>query len=315
MKKKIIRFLLIIFLGLLLISLSKDFIITSIASTVVTKVTGAKTHIGWVSLSFLRQSLTIKNLKIYNPQSFSNEILLDMPKFHGSLDIGALLGGKLKMPSVELDLKQVLLERNAQGKLNIDALKVSEESPRGKKPNQQMPFQIDVLDLDIGKVISKEYSASGASPAVRVFDVEIHKSYKNITSAEQLIMLILSESLKTAGIRSAAIYGAALLTGVGIVPIAAASILTTKDSVQRDFNMPAEVLYQKTLKVLKRLGNIAKEDKDGYAITATVNGANVSVKISHLQTNKSQAVISARKYFLPKREIAGGVLYELTNEK
>jgi hypothetical protein len=206
------------------------------------------------------------------------------------------------------------MEKNAEGKLNVDSLTAAQQPKEGKKekkPQKQMAFEIDTLNLNIGKIISKDYS-SGPEPSVRAFDVNIHKSYKNITSVQQLILLVLSESLKSAGIRGAAIYGAAALTGVGIVPIAVASVFTGKDSVSQDFNISPDALYNKTLGVLKRLGQVTKEEKAEGLITAVVSGANVTATISTTENNKARVNISARKYFLPKRDIADGILYELT---
>jgi len=206
------------------------------------------------------------------------------------------------------------MEKNAEGKLNVDSLTAAQQPKEAKKekaPQKQMAFQIDTLTLNIGRVISKDYS-SGPEPGVRAFEVNIHKSYKNITSVQQLILLVLSESLKSAGIRGAAIYGAAALTGVGIVPVALVSVLSGKDSVSQEFNMSTGALYTKTLNVLKRLGQVTKEEKEQGVITAVVSGANVTASISSTESNKARVNISARKYLFPKRDIADGILYEMT---
>ena len=70
--------------------------------------------------------------------------------------------------------------------MNVDQLKVVRQGKvqRGK-PAEQMPMQIDMLTLGIGRIVSKDHFPGG-EPIVKVYDINIRKSYKNITSAQQL---------------------------------------------------------------------------------------------------------------------------------
>src|SRR3989338_696425 len=149
------------------------------------------------------------------------------------------------------------LEKNKDGNLNIDSLKVAkkEEARTKDKTSGQMPMRIDTLKLGIGKVIFRDYSAD-KGPSTRVYDINNHKNYKNITSAQQLAALVLAESAKSAGIQGGAIYGAAMLTGVGILPVAAVAVFKSRDSVQQDFDVPFDRAYEVSLGVLKEMGSV-----------------------------------------------------------
>lgn len=238
-----------------------------------------------------------------------------MPKIIVACDIGALLKGKLHLVSAEIELKEMGLEKNKEGQLNADSLKVVAEAKKqggGQvgKPAKQMPMQIDLLKLNIGKIVYKDYTA-GPAPSVQVYDINIQKNYKNITSVQQLAALILAEPMKAAGIQGAKIYGVAMLAGVAVLPVAIAANFVAKDSAAQDFAANFDKVYETTDTVLKGMGKVTKEDKAGGVIAADVNGVSVTAKLKKKTDRQTEVVVSARKYLLPKPTVAGGVIYEI----
>jgi len=312
--KKTIVILAVIFIVIFAGSILRDQIIKSVITVVATQVTGAPVHIDGFTLGVFSQSVRISGFKMYNPKGFSRSILVDLPKISVKYDLGALLKKKLHLASTEVEIKEIGLEKNKEGKLNVDELKVVKQAKDQKgKPAEQMPMQIDMLTLGIGRIVAKDYVAAGA-PTVKVYNINIRKSYKNITSAQQLAALILAEPMKAAGIQGAKIYGAAMLAGAAVLPVAVAVTLIGKDSAQQDFIASFDNAYEEVLKVLKRQGKVAREDKAKGAISATINSAQVYARIIKKAGNKTQVIISARKYLLPKPEIAGGILYEISGK-
>jgi hypothetical protein len=175
-----------------------------------------------------------------------------------------------------------------------------------------MPMRIDTLNLKIGKIVSKDYTASG-EPLINVNDVNIQKTYKNITSINQLILLILTEPMKSAGIKGAKIYGLAALTGVGFVPIAVGSTIFGKASNEEILNFNYNKVYDAALKVITKSGTVKNASKETGVINANVNDATVTVDITQVDGG-SKIKVSARKYFLPKPEAASGIIYKIKEE-
>jgi len=312
--KKAISILVIIFVVIFFVDIIKDQIIKSAITVIATQVTGTPVHIDGFSLGIFNQSVRISGFKIYNPKGFSKAILVDLPEINVKYDLDALFKKKLHLVSVVIEIKEIGLEKNKEGKLNVDELRVVKQGEKHEsKPSEQMPMQIDVLTLSMGRIVSKDYTVAG-EPVVKVYDINMRKSYKNITSAQQLAALILAEPMKAAGIQGAAIYGAVMLTGVAVLPVAVALTLIGRDSVQQDFIATFNNVFEETLKVLKRQGKITKEDKIRGIISVTINSAQINVKIIKKAGNKTQVVVSARKYLLPKPEIAGGVLYRISEK-
>jgi hypothetical protein len=315
--KKILKIFIVVLICLSVIVILKDQIIKSVVSIAATKITGAKVEIGGFSLGILTQSVRIRDFKMYNPAGFPSGTIIDLPKVVVSCDLLSLLKGKLHLPLVEVELKELGLVKNTQGKLNVDALKVSQQQePRKaqeKRPSKPLAMQIDQLNLQMGRIVSKDYTV-GKEPAVQVYDINFKKSYQNITSAQQLAVLILAESMKQAGIKGAAIYGVSVLAGLAVFPAAIAATFIGKDSMQQNLKVAASSLYDTSLSVLKRIGKIIKEDKPAVVIAAEVNGARVTVKLKQVSASSTQITISARKLGLPKPETASGVFYQISQE-
>jgi len=312
--KKTIVVLAILFSAILFVGIIKDQIIKSTVTVIATQVTGAPVHIDGFSLGIFSQSVRISGFKIYSPKGFSKAILLDLSKINVRYDLGALLKKKLHLLNAEVEIREIGLEKNKEGKLNVDELKVVKQKEKQvSKPSKQIPMQIDMLTLSMGRIVSKDYGLGGDS-SVKVYDINIRKSYKNITSAQQLAALILAEPMKAAGIQGAAIYGVAMLASVAVLPVAVAATIIGRDSAQQDFISFFDNVYEESLAVLKQKGKITREDKSRGIISATINSAQITVKIIKKANSKTQVVISARKYLLPKPEVAGGVLYEISEK-
>lgn len=312
--RKLKLVLIIIFILLVAVLVLRDQLIKFAITKVATALTGAPVKIDKFSLCLLKQDVTIEGLRVYNPPGFSGGLLIDIAKIKVDLDALALLKGKLHLQLVELNLKEIGLEKNKEGKLNIDSLKVVEQKAPGENKDTKQPdMQIDLLNLEMGKMVFKDYSL-GQEPSVKVFEINLKKSYKDITSPQQLALLILSEPMKQAGIKGAAIYGAALLTGVGFVPVVAVAALTGKDSVQQNIELAFDKLFDLSLQVLNRAGRVTKHDKAKGTISADLKGAGVALELKKISDKTTQITVSARKYMLPKPEVANGVLYQIGQE-
>ncbi len=290
----------------------KDPLIKSVVSVVGSQIVGAPVHIDTLSVGVLKQSIRMSGMKMYNPKGFPEGVLIDIATIYVDYDLGALLKKKIHLISAEFDLREMGLVKNKEGKLNVDSLKFVQQ-PKGSKETQQspqMPLAIDTLKLGIGKLIVKDYTA-GSEPSVQVYNINIHKSYKNIKSAQALAALIISEPMKSAGIKGAAVYGVSMLAGVAILPVAVAATFTGKDSAEQDFDAAFDTVYALGLSVLKKMGKVTLENATEGVIKANINAAMIAVKLRKVSEKKTKVVVSARKYLLPKPQVAAGVIYEM----
>lgn len=316
MNNKFIKIFVIILVILIGLGIAKDQIIKAAAQVGASRVLGTDVSVGGFSFGILRQSMRVRAFKIGNPPGFPEGTMLDVTEVGVDYDLSALLSGKLHFPLVILNLNEMVVVKNPDGVLNVDALKVAgkkEAAPPGKseKPSKPLSFKIDVLRLNVNRVVFKDYT-QGKEPLVQVFDVNLKdKTYTDIQSARQLAALIMVEAMKPTAIKGAKIYGAATVLGAGFLPAGIAGTLLGKDSAQAEFGAPFDQVYQAAVEIIGKSGTVTSMNKAEGVIKADVNGHNVTVKITKNDQGKTEIVIAARKFLIPKPEVAQGILYQV----
>lgn len=197
--KKIITPFILIALVIIAFTLLKNGIFQSVVSGAVSKATHVPVHIGGTNVSLIHTTIDLKNIRVNNPRSFPDKIMLDAPQIYINFDLPALFKGYAHFRDVKLDLKEFVVVKNAKGELNVDALKPKEsekqESKKNKSEGKMPKLKIDRLSLTIGRVVYKDYS-QGNQPSVQTFDINIKdRQYNNIDNIPGLVSLITFEAL------------------------------------------------------------------------------------------------------------------------
>jgi uncharacterized protein involved in outer membrane biogenesis len=179
--------------------------------------TGLNLTIRSMSVGVLKSAVGINGLRLHNPSGFPDPVMVDLPEMYVDYDLGAFVGGKVHLEEVRLNLKEFIVVKDAQGRVNLDALKVVQES-KGAPAEKPQPaahapqMQIDVLQLKVGKVIFKDYS-KGGEPSVQEFPLNLDERYEHITNPQMLAGLIVSRALMNTTV--------AKLTGVDLTAVQA----------------------------------------------------------------------------------------------
>jgi len=316
------KILVVIVVGLFALSVFKDVLIKTAVTSIGSSVIGAPLKIGGLGLGILTQKVRIKNLKLYNPPGFpQDEPLVDIPEISIDADIAAFLKGSIHVPYAVINVKQMTIIKNKEGKLNVDSLKMveaqkeamqkGESKEKVKAKGKDMAIALDYLRLNVGEVVLKDLQKD--PPAVTAYSVNIHnKEYKNITSVAQLTTLIMVEGMGPTGLKSAGLYAASTFLGVAFLPAGVAGVLLGNDDVVGDFNARIGETFDALLVVINAdNGKIKLEDRTKGVVKASVQGCDVAAKIESVGGGKTKVTISARQYLMPKPEVAGGILHQL----
>ncbi len=201
---KIIRTIVVAIVVLVAVVLLGKNVIARIAVTRGVKaVTGLRLEIKSLEVGLRSTMVRVKGLRVMNPPGFTDPVMLDAPEIYVNYDLGSLLKGHPHLEEVRLNLEQLTVVRNRQGELNLNSLRSVKETkkaaspqtpPSEKKPAETPSIQIDVLNLDIGKVVYKDYTA-GPTPSVREFNLGVHERFEHITNPSVLGSLIVSRAL------------------------------------------------------------------------------------------------------------------------
>lgn len=226
--------------------LGKNFFAKQALLVGIKAITGLDSQIESMTVGGLSTNVGIKGLKIFNPSEFSDKIMLDMPEIYVDYDLGAFLKQKVHLEEVRLNLKEFVVSKNEEGKLNINSIKVVEQAKEKEKvkekkgePKKAPPeLKIDLLSLKIGKVIYKDYS-KGTPPAVKEYKVNIDQKFKNVTSPQALVGIVLTKALVNTGVAALTDFKLGSLAdaakGVlkGVTKAVSGAVSVTKESAKK----------------------------------------------------------------------------------
>ncbi len=288
----------------------KDILFRIGLTSALTGMLGAQVSVGSASLSLLKQGVAIHRLEVAQPKGFSDGKLVQIRDVRVRVDVPALLHGQIHLPELTLKVQEVHVIRDAQKRLNVDALKVS-QAP--KEAAAQPRFKIDRATLSVDRLVYTDYTkAKSGQPKVEVFDRPVkEKTFENIRSIQQLALAVLSNAIGPAALKSAGIMGAATIAGVGLLPIGILTIVVAKDSASQTFMMDSSRVFDKTQEFLRQTGELKQVDKAKGMLEASVQGHRVRVSLKELPGRMTQVTLTARKLLIPKPSFAAGLLYQL----
>ena len=173
------------------------------------KATGLELAIGDMDVGLLASKVDITDMQLLNPAGFPDKVMIDITKLLVDVELASFFKQRAHVETLELDLKELVVVRNKDRKLNLSALKsVSEKQQKGKKPVEQEEAKeekkapqvvIDTLILKIGKVTYKDYSW-GTKPFTKTFTIGINEVYHDITDPKKLVNLIIVRALQKTNI-------------------------------------------------------------------------------------------------------------------
>lgn len=136
----------------------------------VSKVFGLPAEAGSVETGYL---LTLKDLKIKNPEGFADDTMLDISEMTIDKNLGL----------IEVHVKKLLVEKSPTGRVNIDYLKPD--------PNALGDLKVKKFKMHLDKVVFKDEKLNKES----TYDVNINKQYSNLPNAGSTSTIIVSEGI------------------------------------------------------------------------------------------------------------------------
>src|ERR1700744_437168 len=120
--KWVLRLVLLAVVLIVILALSYNSILRVMIEHNIRRQTGMDAEIGRFQLGIFEPTLTIQDLKIYNPPSFGGTPFLKIPEIHLEYDRNALAERKLHFTLVRFNLGELDIVKNARGQTNIFAL-------------------------------------------------------------------------------------------------------------------------------------------------------------------------------------------------
>ena len=183
----------------------KNIIIKMAIEQATKKATGLELTIGNMDVSLLASKVDVTDMRLLNPAVFPDRVMIDIPKFLVDVELASLFKPRKHVETLELNLNELMVERNKERKLNIDSLTaLGQKKEEGKKPVEQKEAKqkgeapqvtIDKLILKIGKVTYKDYSL-GETPFTKTFNLGVNEVYRDVTDLDALVKLVIVRALE-----------------------------------------------------------------------------------------------------------------------
>ena len=185
----------------------KNVLVKIVVEKGVKAATGLSLKIKKLDISIVSSHVGITDLRLLNPDGFPEGTMFYASEIFIDYHLRDMLRGKVHLEDLRLNFDQLIIVKNAEGQMNLAALKPKAKSGSKKlaKKNtdedtkKKAPqIQIDHLVLKVGKVTYKDYS-KGGKPSIREFNINISQEFTDVTDARKLLGLIASRAIaKTA---------------------------------------------------------------------------------------------------------------------
>ena len=190
--------LLVIGVVVVCLLLGKNLIAKLVLSSGIKAMTGLDTRVASVEVGLLKSAVRIRRLEVLNPPGFPEPVMVGLPELYVAYDLGSLLRGKTHLGTVRLSLQEFNVVRKSDGQLNLRSIKVLEstgpQKGTGSVTSKPAPeFQIDVLELQIGKVVFTD--ATRSPMLVKEFRINIDERYEHIANPYAFAGLVVSRAL------------------------------------------------------------------------------------------------------------------------
>jgi len=208
MKKNLSKVILGFCLFLAIFLVGRNVILKAGLEQGVHAVTGLPLRIKSLEVCLLKTCVHIQGLRLENPPAFEDRMMMDIPEIYVDYDLGKILKGQVFLNEIRLHLNEFIVVRNAEGNVNLAALKALKKrddrsaSPGSGQRKADRGLDIKILELKIGRVVYKDYSQGQGDPLVRIYPIRINERYENIPNMKALVRLMVFKALTNTTIAS-----------------------------------------------------------------------------------------------------------------
>lgn len=195
MKKFLILLFIILIICLIGLVIGRNIIAKNVLERSVDKLIGQKLTIKGIQVGLLGTDITIEDLRVYNPSGYSEVFLTTIPEIFVDYALLDIIKGFIHLPELRLDLKEINVEKDKGGVLNLDHFKAEKkEGAKGEERAGERKFLIDKMILKIGTIRYKDNTKT--PPEEKVFQIDYSEGFTDVTSPDIIIDSIRKEVIE-----------------------------------------------------------------------------------------------------------------------
>jgi uncharacterized protein involved in outer membrane biogenesis len=182
--------------------LSLDTIAKQVVQSRLRAETGMDVKIGKMDIGLATPTIAIEDLKIYNPPGFGGSLFLSMPEIFVDYDWEAIRAGKLHLNLLRINLAEIDIVQDKQGRLNIESLEERSKAAAeaAKKQSSAPTFAgLDTLNVTFQKLRLWNLDSPGRVREER-FGItnEVFTNLKTEADLERMAVMLAARSTASA---------------------------------------------------------------------------------------------------------------------
>jgi hypothetical protein len=159
----------------------------------------------------LTGKVAVHGLSVSNPPDFPKRDFVLLRDLNAQVELFPLFSGRRVVDKFDLSIETIVLVRRHDGKTNAGVFLaafsppkpagagVPENPPPPKAPAKTTPYLIKRLHIVLDRLVVADYS--GEKPDEKTYNLHIDRIYNNVTSARQLLVPDVVETLRSFGLR------------------------------------------------------------------------------------------------------------------
>lgn len=186
MKKFGLIVLVILIAAVIAVVMARNTIIKNAIEKGVNEIVGQKVTVGNVNAEILATKIKFDALKVYNPAGYTDEFLTNIRELYINYALLDIIKGFIHLPELRIDIKEMNVEKDKKGVLNLDHFKGKEKEakPEAKKEGEKK-FLVDKMVLKISTIRYRDNTKT--PPEVKELEINFEKTFNDVDSAEVII--------------------------------------------------------------------------------------------------------------------------------
>lgn len=199
---------------------SSQFAVGEVTGRLLEQAIGARVSVSRFYINLYPVKLGLYGIKIHNPKGFREPVLVAIPEIYFDMDPLGILKGLIHVREVRINIEEITIEKNAQGKINLNELiqKLNQSKKDAKQQGQapapgspppsenkgpgkqkaahKVRTQVDKVMVSIGKaryVDTAKEKAVERSLSVNIQNFQLQNVTDPASVTEQIVVMMLKK--------------------------------------------------------------------------------------------------------------------------
>jgi uncharacterized protein involved in outer membrane biogenesis len=160
----------------------------ALVTSQITRASGFPTEAGAIRANPFGATVHIEDLRISNPEPFAEKDFVHLALFDLEVEPLSLMGERIEIPRLQLDLRKIVLVTNKDGTVNAKLFGDRLQQALGPGSDEPTPpFRIGELVLRLGIIEIIDHSR-GSTPTTKTIQLGVDRRFTGVTDIKAVLL-------------------------------------------------------------------------------------------------------------------------------